>query len=57
MDLQAAQQLGGKPSLLSKLTVALCLVVSFALLAGSLFSNGRSQSSHEPTLSQISRLA
>ena len=54
MDLQAAQQLGGKPSLLGKLTVALCLIVSVALLASSLLTAGRTQSSHWPTLSQSS---
>lgn len=41
MDLQAAQQFKEKRGILSRLTVAFCLVLTAALLIGSLVSPGR----------------
>ena len=41
MDLQAAHDMKGKRGLLSKLTVAFCLMLTGALLVGSLVSPSR----------------
>lgn len=41
MDLQAAQMMRGKRSMLSKVTVVVCFALACALLIGSLISPGR----------------
>lgn len=51
MDLQAVNQTKDARGLLSKLTVAFCLILTAALLIGSLVSPGRASTRLSPTAS------
>ncbi len=49
MDLQAAQSMKGKRSVLSRLTVTFCLVLTAGLLISSLVNPSRAHSTQAPS--------